>query len=64
MIEVKPTAESEPIACDHCDRTFAVVLEPNLRVLGEQRAMDEGGFKKAAIKFCPFCGEEDIAPDE
>lgn len=61
MIEVKPTAETEAIECNNCERTFAVVLEPELRVMGEKRATEEGGFKKATVQFCPFCGEEDIA---
>lgn len=64
MIEVKPAAETGEITCGRCSQCFAVAREPHLRCMGTERSINEGGFKPAHVKFCPFCGEEELVLEE
>jgi len=59
-IVVKPTEETVQLTCGNCAAEFAVVLNPDYRALGTDRAMKEGGCEPQAVKFCPFCGEEEL----
>jgi hypothetical protein len=60
-IILEPAEGSSRIDCDECQRAFAITLEPSYIGMSKEELRDQGGFKRAEIKHCPFCGGEKLS---